>query len=172
MAERLAVALESRGAGPAAVLPMDGFHLDDGVLETRGWRARKGAPHTFDVAGFDHLLARVAANTEDEIAVPVFDRSLELARAGARIIGRDVRHVIVEGNYLLLDEPHWAPLRRHFDVTVALHVPLAILSDRLSDRWADLSPTVRQLKIEANDLPNARLVTDKSVAAQIVIEDA
>ena len=33
----------------AVVLPMDGYHLDDALLEKRGIRDRKGAPHTFDI---------------------------------------------------------------------------------------------------------------------------
>lgn len=55
-AEALADALNQLSAGVAAVFPMDGFHYDDAVLDQRGWRARKGAPHTFDVSGFAHIL--------------------------------------------------------------------------------------------------------------------
>ena len=67
----------------AKVVPMDGFHYDDAVLEARGLRARKGAPDTFDVSGFTHLLNRL--RVEAEVAIPVFDRQMELSRAGAGI---------------------------------------------------------------------------------------
>src|SRR5688572_27161103 len=80
-AEALADRLNEAAAGSAAVLPMDGFHFDDRVLEPLGLRARKGAPDTFDVAGLRHMLERLRRNQEAEIAVPVFDRELEIARA-------------------------------------------------------------------------------------------
>ena len=106
---------------------MDGYHFDDRVLDLRGLRARKGAPETFDVAGLCHMLVRLKRNEETEIAVPVFDRDLEIARAGARLIPRSAKHVIVEGNYLLLDRPSWRDLHAHFDITVMIDVPEAVL---------------------------------------------
>ena len=64
---------------------MDGYHFDNAVLAERGLLARKGAPETFDVDGLAHDLARIRAGGR-AVAVPVFDRKLDLARAGARII--------------------------------------------------------------------------------------
>ena len=114
---------------------MDGFHFDDAVLVTRGWRPRKGAPHTFDVNGFLSVLDRLRANQEDEIAVPVFFREEEIAHNAARMIARQVGILIVEGNYLLLDQDPWTALR--FDTTIYLDVPKAELRRRLEDRWQD-----------------------------------
>jgi pantothenate kinase len=84
---------------------MDGYHFDDAVLNERGMRARKGAPETFDVGGLGHMLRRLKLNDEDEVAVPVFDRAIEISRAAARLISKTVSTIIVEGNYLLLDLP-------------------------------------------------------------------
>lgn len=169
VAESLVQALNARFAGLAAVLPMDGYHYDNLVLEKRGWRSRKGAPHTFDVAGFAHMLARLRRNDEEEVAVPVFDRSIEIARAGARIIPRSVRHIVVEGNYLLLDSPPWTDLAEHFDTTVYLDVPEPELRRRLLERWSDLSGDALEEKLEGNDLPNVRLVTSSSRSGDYVI---
>ncbi|WP_086052654.1 AAA family ATPase [Pseudoruegeria sp. SK021] len=166
LAEALVTALNREEPGSAAVLPMDGYHYDDLVLNIRGWRARKGAPHTFDVAGFAAMLQRLVSNADAEIAVPVFDRSLELARAGARIIAQSVRHVIVEGNYLLLDSAPWAALRPLYDTTVFLDVPEPQLIARLETRWAALSPADRAAKMDGNDLPNVRQVVRESVAPE------
>jgi len=170
-AEALAEALAGRVA--AAALPMDGFHFDDTVLLARGDRPRKGAPHTFDIDGFAVLLDRLAADDGRAIAVPVFDRAIEIARAGARIIGPETRLVVVEGNYLLLDDPAWAPLRRAFDLTVFLDVPEPLLARRLEARWTDhgLSPEAIRAKLEENDLPNARRVARGSVPADVVIRN-
>ena len=169
LADGLAEALNAQDPGSAAVFPMDGFHYDDMILDARGWRPRKGAPHTFDVAGFRHMLMRLRAGDAD-VAVPVFDRSIETARNAARIIPVSVRHLIVEGNYLLLDAPDWRDLGACFDSTVFLEVPLEILATRLAERWGDLPEDVAQAKIRDNDLPNATAVATGSIPAEFVVE--
>lgn len=154
----------------AAVLPMDGFHYDDAVLEQWGLRSRKGSPATFDVDGLAHMLARLAADDGRAVAVPVFDRGLEIARAGARIIGPEMRLILCEGNYLLLDDPAWAPLAAHFDLTVMVDTPLPAIEARLLARWRGMADG--PAKVAGNDLPNARLVAEHSRAADLVLNGA
>lgn len=160
----LAEALAARLPGMAAVLPMDGFHFDDLHLVPVGLRPRKGAPETFDVGGLAHVLRRLRARDEEFVAVPVFDREIEIARAGARLIPAALPVVIVEGNYLLLARPPWAALRPLFDLAVLVDVPNGTLRARLSARWRDLGldPAAVRAKVEGNDLPNGRLVMDES----------
>ena len=150
----------------AVVLPMDGYHLDDALLEKQGMRDRKGAPHTFDIAGFIHILQRISLGDEIDIAVPVFDRSLELSRAAGRLIPRTARHILVEGNYLLLDQPEWRDLASFFTTTVMITAPRSLLERRLMQRWQNLSPTQAREKCESNDLPNADLVMNSSMSTE------
>ena len=150
----------------AVVLPMDGYHLDDALLEKRGIRDSKGAPHTFDIAGFIHILQRISLGDEIDIAVPVFDRSLELSRAAGRLIPRTARHILVEGNYLLLDQPEWRDLAGFFTTTVMITAPRSLLERRLMQRWQNLSPTQAREKCESNDLPNADLVMNSSMSTE------
>nr|WP_138468576.1 nucleoside/nucleotide kinase family protein [Poseidonocella sp. HB161398] len=171
----LAEGLNAGSPGRAEVVPMDGFHYDDAVLEARGLRPRKGAPATFDVAGFDHLLARLRANAEPEIAIPVFDRDLEISRAGARIVGQETEILVVEGNYLLLDLAPWDRLARHFDATVFLEVEAAELERRLLRRWEvrhGIPPEEAARRIRGNDLPNGETVRRHSRAADWVVGPA
>jgi pantothenate kinase len=168
LAELVVERLNAIDPGSAAVFPMDGFHYDDMVLVPRGLRPRKGAPETFDVTGFSHMLGRLRANAEREIAVPVFDRSIEIARAGGRMIPQGVRHLVVEGNYILLGTGDWADLHRHYDTTVLIEVSEAELRRRLEERWKDLSPADFAYKLDVNDLPNGRLVMSESVAPEFV----
>jgi pantothenate kinase len=169
VSDALLAALEAAARGRAALVPMDGFHFDDAVLEARGLLARKGAPETFDVDGFAAMLARIRAGGR-EVAVPVFDRDLELSRAGARIIGPDAAIVLVEGNYLLLDEPPWDGLADCFDFTVFLDVPEAELHRRLVERWLGYGydPAAARLKAEGNDMANAARVLRARRAPDVV----
>jgi pantothenate kinase len=170
LADQLAEALNADEPGSAAVFPMDGYHYDDLVLVPRGLRPRKGAPETFDVAGFAHMLGRLRKNADTEVAVPVFDRSIEIARAGARMIPQSVRHLIVEGNYILLDSGDWRLLHEHYDTTVLIDVPEEELRRRLTDRWKQLDPDAFAFKMEENDLPNGRLVRTGSITPEFVVE--
>ena len=170
-AETLAERLNASEPGSAAVFPMDGYHYDDAVLHARGQRPRKGAPFTFDVAGFSHMLKRLRDNQEREIAVPVFDRALEISRNAARIIPKTVRHLIVEGNYLLLEQPGWADLRELFDTSVFLRVPEDVLRARLLERWSQLEGDELRIKMEENDLPNALLVVRESSGWNYVFDN-
>ncbi len=156
------------GKGAKAV-PMDGFHYDDAVLIARGSRNRKGAPDTFDVQGFRHLLTRL--RVEDEVAIPLFDRDLEISRAGADIVGPDDRILIVEGNYLLLNEAPWPDLAPLFDLTIWIDVPETELDRRLMDRWAHYGKIPAQARawIDGNDMPNIRRVSQGSRPADLVI---
>lgn len=169
LAEKIADVLNGAEPGSAAVLPMDGYHYDDMLLVPRGLRPRKGAPETFDAAGFAHMLLRLRRNTEAEIAVPVFDRAIEIARAGARMIPQSVRYIIAEGNYLLLDEGRWRDLHQHYDLTVMIEEPETVLRARLEERWKDLSPEDRAWKLDGNDLPNGRRVREGSIRPDVVI---
>ncbi len=170
LAEALVAALNVT-PGTAALFPLDGFHYDDWHLGPTGLQAVKGAPETFDVAGYAHALRRLRAADEPHVAVPVYDRSLELARAGARLIPAAVSVIVTEGNYLLLEETPWSALAPLFDLTVALAVPEAELERRLVARWLGYghSPEAARAKALGNDIPNARRVARASRPAQITI---
>ncbi len=169
LAQALVSRLEIARPGAVALLGMDGFHFDDAVLRARGRLAQKGAPDTFDVAGLAHCLARIRAGAAP-VAVPVFDRRLELSRAAAALIDPGAAIVVVEGNYLLLDQPPWSDLGPLFDLSVMIAVPEPVLRARLEARWRHfgLGPEAARARIELNDLPNARQVARASRPADLV----
>jgi pantothenate kinase len=171
IAENACRDLNTRHPGVAAIVPMDGFHFDDAILREKGILSRKGAPSTFDVGGFKALLQRLRANADAEIAIPVFDRSLEISRAGARTIPQETRLLLVEGNYLLLDCEPWTKLSPFFDMTIWLDVPERELERRLIQRWVTFgfSHADADMKARGNDLPNAALVKGFSRAADITL---
>lgn len=169
--EELKAALNTHMPQCADILAMDGFHFDDAVLTARGWQSRKGAPHTFDVGGLLSITKRLHRNDEPEIAVPLFDRSLEISRNGARIIPQSVRFVLFEGNYVLLEAAPWNVLSQWYDKTIFLEVPRDIITARLEARWQEMTPQEARAKIEENDLPNAQTVLNSSKVADWIVQN-
>src|SRR5947209_15380641 len=105
LAQRLVSALD----GTAVLIGMDGYHLAQAELERLGRAERKGAPDTFDAAGYVALLARLRAHDPDEVVyAPEFRREIEEPIACAVPVPPATPLVITEGNYLLLTEPPWS----------------------------------------------------------------
>ena len=171
LAETLVSDLRARGC-PAALVPMDGFHLENPELAEMGLLHRKGAPETFDLAAFADLVVRLSE--DDVVSVPLFDRTRDCTVPGAALIGADDRIVVIEGNYLLLDEPGWRDLAPHWDVSVWLDVPEPALKRRLMQRWLDhgLAPEAAEARAEGNDMANARRIAAHRLAADIVVTHA
>ena len=169
--QKLSKLINKQHLGMCSILPMDGYHFDDIYLEQMAWRTRKGAPHTFDVSGLAHMLSRLKANNEKQIAVPIFDRSIEIARAGARMIPQSVNIVLTEGNYLLLKQAPWDKLAVYFDTTVMLKASRITIDKRLQNRWIKhgLSSTEISSKLNENDMPNVETVINLSARADYCI---
>lgn len=154
--------------GQAVVVPMDGYHLDNALLG-EALRPFKGAPQTFNVEGLRVDLERIR-RADTQVMVPIFDRPLDLARAGAREVSLAHRIILVEGNYLLLDRPPWSSLTALFDLGVMLEVDDMTLEQRLLERWRSLGldeASARRQALE-NDMPNARLIKTGSRPPDLV----
>lgn len=170
LAAELAQALNAQTPGSTAILPMDGFHRDNGWLDAQGLRARKGAAETFDVEGLAACLGRVRA-AQGDIAVPGFDRAADAVVPGAMTIPAACRVVLVEGNYLLLTRPLWRDLYPLFDLSIRLAVAEPVLRARLMARWAHLPEAEARRRTEENDLPNGRVILAENRAADLRVAD-
>ena len=153
----------------AVVVPMDGFHLDNVILEQRGQMAVKGSPQTFDVHGFHSLVERLAGPVDQPVYVPLFDRAADLSRNAAQCVDSVHEVVILEGNYLLLKHGGWQTLAPLFDLRVFLDVPFDVLESRLVQRWLDhgLSAEEARTRALSNDIPNAHTVVEDSAEADL-----
>ncbi|MDJ0832774.1 MAG: uridine kinase [Gammaproteobacteria bacterium] len=154
----------------ATLLPMDGYHLDNRILEARGLLPRKGAPETFDAYGFCAAV-KLLAVTRREIYLPEFDRQLDLAIANSIVIHPETPVIVVEGNYLLLKTEPWSSLLDVFMATVFVSPSIESLRERLQQRWIDHGhdPQAAMLRATENDLVNAELILRDSGKADLTL---
>lgn len=163
--------IDPRAGIPVAHVPMDGFHLADAELARLGRTASKGAPDTFDVAGYAALLQRIRAG-EEVVYAPAFERTLEQPLAGALPVPAGVQVVVTEGSYLLLDDPGWARARALLDEVWFVEVAPELRRARLRARHEQFgkSPTAARDWVASVDEPNAELVSASRSRADLMIE--
>jgi pantothenate kinase len=165
----------AKGADWVAHVPMDGFHLADAQLDRIGARGRKGAPDTFDALGYAHLLERLRLEIDEPVYVPGFDRTLEQPLAAALVVLPSARLVVTEGNYLLLDDPHWARARRAMDAVWFVASEETMRVERLVARHVQFGKSLHEARawVATTDQRNAELVASTiGRADRIVVNGA
>jgi pantothenate kinase len=158
--------------GRAVVVPMDGFHLANAELVRLGRAGRKGAPDTFDSAGFAALLRRLRTQPRDELVyAPDFRRELDEAVAGAIAVPGDIELVITEGNYLLLGQGAWADARTQLDAVWYIDIDPALRRARLVARHMRFGRSEEEAHrwVAQTDEPNALLVEAGRADADLVL---
>lgn len=169
-AESLTADLVAQGLR-VALVPMDGYHLAQSALEELGFADVKGAPHTFDAAGFVALLARLRSES-GTVWAPRFDRGLEDSIAASIAVPADVQLVVVEGNYLLLGEEPWSTGRKLFDEVWYVEVPEELRHARLEARHRRFGRSAEDAhdRTYGSDERNARLIAATAPRADAVLQ--
>lgn len=167
----LAAGLVAALAPRSVLVPMDGFHLSNAVLHALGRRGRKGAPDTFDAAGYAHLLRRLRDPGEGTVYAPDFDRDLDEPVAAAVAVPPQAALVVTEGNYLLLDDGAWPAARSCLDAVWYVDLPDDERRRRLRARHErhGMDPAAAAAWTEGTDEPNAALVRAVRDRADLVV---
>lgn len=169
----LAAAVAAACPGRSVVVPMDGFHLANAELQRLRRAERKGAPDTFDAAGYVSLLRRLRAPSFGEtVYAPEFRREIEEPIAGAIAVESGIPLVITEGNYLLLASEPWAGVRTLLDEVWYVDVDPAVRLQRLVQRHVAHGRTHEEAQawVAATDEPNARLVAQTRDRADFFLD--
>lgn len=169
----LAQAIQTQFGQTVQVVPMDGFHLANAELERLGRRARKGAPDTFDAAGYVNLLRRIRAQPGHEVVyAPVFRREMEEAVGGAIAVLPDTRLIVTEGNYLLLQDAPWCEVPEVLDEIWYLDVPDTVRQARLLARHMQFGRTREEALawIDNTDEPNAQRISQGRAGADLQVQ--
>jgi pantothenate kinase len=166
----VAHAVPHRYGVAAAAVPMDGFHLANSELARLGLTDRKGAPETFDGYGFVHLLGRLRERQETVYA-PAYSRVLHESIGGAIAVPPEVRVIVVEGNYLLLEHEPWARVRDLLDLVVYLEAPDPVRHDSLVRRQLarGLDEPAAHAWVDGSDERNAQLIATTLDRADLVL---
>ena len=168
---------EQDGVSPLQVIGMDGFHRRQEYLQShfvlRDGRPVsmveiKGAPITFDLQRLADSVKRVAGG--EICGWPVYDRMLHNPVENALQVDGSI--VLLEGNYLLLDEGGWRDLSACADYTISIAANEALLRARLIDRknktGAEAEKAVRF--VDFSDMPNVRLCLEKTMKADLLLQ--
>ncbi|MCY0941013.1 nucleoside/nucleotide kinase family protein [Streptomyces sp. H34-S5] len=163
---------EALGPDGAVVVPMDGFHLAGAELVRLGRVDRKGAPDTFDAAGYTALLRRLREPGGRPVYAPAFDRSLDEPIAASIAVPAHVPLVITEGNYLLHDAGEWARVRPLLDEAWYLAPDGGLRIGRLVDRHVrhGKDPAHARAWVVRSDEANARLIAPGRGRADLVLD--
>ena len=163
--------LEELHSSEVTVVPMDGYHLSNAVLQALGRADRKGATDTFDVAGFASLLQRIRDEKSVDVYYPVFDRSIEESIAAQGVVTKETKVVIVEGNYLLHDSGGWEAISELLDELWFIDVDDEKRLERLIARHIAYgkSPADAQSWSRGSDEVNARTIATGRSRAHAVI---
>lgn len=154
------------------VVPMDGYHFSNAVLQKLGRAKRKGAPDTFDAAGFAALLKRIRYENSADIYYPIFDRAIEESIAAQGVVTTETKVVIVEGNYLLHDIGDWKEVAGLLDEIWFVDVDDEIRLQRLIARHIAYGKTPVQAEAwsRGSDEVNAKIIEQTRSRADAVIQ--
>ena len=187
LAAQLVRALNGSGDPWVAHVPMDGFHLADAELDRLGLRDRKGAPETFDAAGYAALLRRLrdgdgdggdgsdgGDGAGDIVYAPGFERVLEQPLAGAIPVPPSARLVVTEGNYLLLGTGAWRRVRAALDEVWFCELPEPERLRRLIARHEKFGKGHEEAVawVLRSDQPNAELIEATRDRADLLVPTA
>lgn len=158
--------------GQAVVVPFDGFHLANALLEGTDLKARKGAIDTFDLPGYRALVQRLRAADDPVVFAPAYVRELEEPIAAAIAIARTTPIVIVEGNYLLSDQPDLVLTRALFDEVWYVQTADRTRVHRLVQRHTQFGKTHGEAREWAtgSDEANARAVRVTRDRADLIVQ--
>ena len=153
------------------VVPMDGYHLSNKVLKDLKRSDRKGAPDTFDVAGFVSLVKRIRSEQTQNIYYPIFDRAIEESIAAQGVVTSATKVVIIEGNYLLHDEGGWEVINDLLDESWMVDVDDDKRISRLISRHIAYGkdPEAAKAWAKGTDEVNAKLIERGRTRADFVV---
>lgn len=162
----------------AMAISMDGFHLTRKALSqmpnAEEAIARRGAAFTFDADKYLDLIIDLSQPLPGPtIAAPTFDHARKDPIPADMMILPDTRIVVMEGNYVALDEDLWRDARKLFDEVWFVDVDDQVARKRLAARHlrSGIVETIEDGDKRAveNDLVNGREILEKRLPVDEIV---
>jgi len=159
-------------ADEVAIIPMDGYHLSNEDLIELGRRDRKGAPDTFDVVGFTSLITRVKNEIDLDHTFPIFHREIEASKADEGLVLRNIKVIVIEGNYLFSEEHGWGKVFPLLDQSWFIEINDEVRMQRLIARHIKYgkSPQEAENWSRGSDEANAKFIAKTASRAERIIK--
>ena len=156
----------------ASLLSMDGFHYDNKILKNKNMLDKKGSYKSFDVIGFLSCI-KVLKQAKYNISVPIFDRKKDITIANTKIIKKNTKIVLIEGNYLLLNKKYWQKISSFLDISIFLDVDMKTLKQRAINRWIyyGLKQKEAKKRVINNDMKNTKIMRKYSKKANFILKN-
>ena len=162
------------GISPITVIGMDGFHhYQDYLLSHTVVRENKeipmvkikGAPITFDLELFEERVAMVARG--DICGWPEYNRLKHNPEENAIKVEGNI--VLLEGNYLLLNQPGWNNLSNYADYTISITADAQMLKNRLVSRKCASGTNLQEATkfVDFSDMANVKICLEQSKQADL-----
>ncbi|KAK5725256.1 hypothetical protein LTR17_013125 [Elasticomyces elasticus] len=178
--------LEYAGVRNAVVVPMDGYHYTKARLasfqDPGGALRRRGAPFTFDAQSFLNTVVLLHGapaashdNSTEEVWIPGFDHAVQDPVPNDVCIPATTRIIMIEGNYVLLDQPPWRQIATMVDerwfVDTSRHIAKHRIAKRHVNAGIEHTLEAAEQRAEENDLPNGDLIRAKLLSPDVVIKN-
>ncbi|KAK7284078.1 hypothetical protein RJT34_18815 [Clitoria ternatea] len=158
----------------AIVVPMDGFHLYrselDAMENPEEAHTRRGAPWTFNPLRLLTCLNNLRIH--GSVHVPSFDHGVGDPVEDDIFVNLQHKVVIVEGNYLLLEDGVWKEISSLFDEKWFIDIDIDKAMQRVLKRHISTGkpPDIAKQRVENNDRLNAELIMKSKKNADIIIK--
>lgn len=154
---------------------LDGFHYPQRYLDSHSMikdgieiplRDVKGCPETFDIKKLTEALRIIR---DQNITWPVYDRNLHDVVENQIQISKDI--LLLEGNWLLLQEEGWKELKQFCDYSIFITAEEDMLKQRLIERkiQGGLSHSEASEFYERSDGRNVSRVLKHSMQADLIL---
>ena len=163
--------LENLVAEKAVLVPMDGYHLSNKLLEECEKADRKGAFDTFDARGYCELIKRIKSDSDSDIYFPIFHREIEESIVAEGVVLKNCKVVLTEGNYLLLDNHGWQDVKSFFTESWYIQIDDDLRRERLMARSIRYgrSPEIAYKWTHGSDEVNAKVVETTMNNADVIL---
>lgn len=155
---------------------LDGFHYSNEFLikhtiEKNGERivlkSIKGAPETYNYKAVEEKLKKIK---DENIMWPIYNRKLHDVEKDKIRIEKNI--ILIEGNWLLLNEDNWKELKKLSDYSIMIIAEKKLLKDRLITRkiMGGISKKEAEEFYEKSDKKNIERVLNKIVKHDLTLE--